>query len=113
MSKGDSYTVKVIEGQPQKVLDEADYRKKIMIVARTIGCDKEMRILFDKYDRLLRSCTNKSEMKSIQTMGIKEISDLLDNGYVGADGRVIVHHEDESIVLVDGYKSKRDAGYDN
>lgn len=110
MPKGDHYTTKIIEGKPQRVLDEVDYRKKLFVVARTIGCDIQLRALFDKYDRLLLNCTNKSERKTIQTMGIKEISDLLDNGYVGAGGSVVIHHEDESIVLVDDYKSKRDAG---
>jgi hypothetical protein len=112
MPKGDHYYWKQIEGREEKVLAESDYRKKILLVARTMGCGIEMQSLFDKYDNLLSRCTNKSERKSIQTMGIKEISDLLDNGYMGANGNLIVHHDDESIVLVDEYKSIRDAGWD-
>jgi hypothetical protein len=113
MEKGDRFTNRVVEGQMQKVLDEDIYRKKIVIVARTMGCLPQALQIFAKYDGLLQNCTNKSERQAIQTMGIKAMSDLLDGGYVGANGKVVVIHDDESIVLVDDYKSKRDAGFDN
>jgi hypothetical protein len=115
MPKGDHYTIKNINGRPEKVLDEADYRKKLIIVARTMGCLEDLLFLFDKYDRLLRTCRNDSEVEAIQVMGIKEISDLIDNGYMGYEGKLTLHQktadgEEKNIILVDDYKSKKDAG---
>ena len=114
MPKGDHYRILDINGRPEKVLDEADYRKKLVIVARTMGCLPELLQLFDKYDRLLRTCRNDKEVEAIQVMGIKEISDLLDNGYMGYQGKLTLHQtvdgEEKNIILVDDYKSKRDAG---
>jgi hypothetical protein len=114
MPQGDHYTIKNINGLPEKVLDEADYRKKLVIVARTMGCLPELLQLFDKYDRLLRTCTNDDEVQAMQVMGIKEISDLIDNGYMGYEGKLTLHQKttdsEKTIILVDDYKSKRDAG---
>lgn len=109
MAKGDRYTWKTVEGRLEKVLEEVDYRKKILLVANTLGCKIEMQALFDKWDGLLKTCKNASEIRAMQIMGIKEISDLLDNGYMGVSGSLIVHNDNESIVLIDDYKTKHDA----
>jgi len=107
-ARGDHFTWKNINGKMEKVLDESDYRRKLQTMARTIGCEKEFLIWQDKYDRLLRTCKNKSEMKAIQAMGVKELSDLLDNGHVGTGGDIHIYDEDEQkmIILVDDYKDR-------
>lgn len=107
----DKFTVMNINGQPQKVLCEEDYRKKLLIVCRTLGCEQEFRQWCDKYDRLLRNCRNPSEIAAIQATGIQALSDLIDNGYVGVDGAVVIRDKDGNAkVLVDDTKTKRHGG---
>lgn len=107
-AKGDRFTWKKIGGKTEKVLDEECYRTKLQTMARTIGCEREYLIWEDKYDRLLRNCKNRSEYKAIQAMGVKELSDLLDNGHVGVGGDLHIYDEEEHkmIILVDDYKDR-------
>ncbi len=107
-ARGDRFTWKNVNGKLEKVLDETSYRVKLQTMARTIGCEKEYLIWQDKYDRLLRTCKNKSEYKAIQAMGVKELSDLLDNGNVGVGGDLHIYDEEEHkiITLVDDRGNK-------
>lgn len=62
----------------KKVLDERETRKKFLIRARNIGREKEMLVLFAKYDNLLRNCTNAEERKGISQLGAYEVGKLLE-----------------------------------
>ena len=75
----------------QIITDEKTYRANLMKEARLIGCEKELVLLFAKFDGLLRNCTNQEERKNIGMLGILEISRLLDNGNVGDGGSLIVN----------------------
>lgn len=61
----------------KRVLDERDTRKRFLTRARSIGCEKEMLLLFAKYDNLLRNCTNAEERKGISQLGAYEVGKLL------------------------------------
>jgi len=63
-----------------KVEPEAKTRQKLLFDARRQGCEKEMRILFNKYDKLLRNCTNQKEREDIGKLGATEIYLLLGGG---------------------------------
>lgn len=112
MATKDRFTMMTINGRQERVLCEEDYRKKLLIVARTLGCEKDWLICLDKYDRLLRNCHNQSEVQAIQAIGIKELSDILDTGYVGVGGEVFIvnQKENKQSTIIDDTKTRRDGG---
>lgn len=73
-----------------KVLPEYETRKRLLEHAKLVGCEPEMIILLDKYDKLLRNCTNDKERKDISKLGSYEVYCLLGRGgslYV--DGQLV------------------------
>lgn len=74
-----------------KIMNEKQYRLKLLGEARLKGCEKEMLILFDKYDKLMRNCTNIQERENIGKLGILEIHNLLDDGHVGIGGELTIN----------------------
>ena len=62
------------------VLSEQETRKRLLTHANLIGCYRDMLILFAKYDKLLRNCTNDKERKDIGKLGILEMYTLLGRG---------------------------------
>lgn len=74
----------------KKVLPEQETRRRLLRDAKKIGCEKEMFLIFTKYDNLLRNCTNEKERKDIAKLGIFEMYTLLGRGgelYV--DGQLV------------------------
>jgi hypothetical protein len=74
-----------------KVLPEQETRTRMLNYAKRRGCEKEMKILFDKFDKLLRNCTNAQERSDIAKLGAYEVYRLLGGGgelYV--DGQLVV-----------------------
>jgi hypothetical protein len=63
-----------------KVLSERETRRRLLAHAREVGCEGDMKILFDKYDRLLRNCTNDKERQDISKLGNYEMYILLGGG---------------------------------
>lgn len=80
-----------LKGETVTVTDEKDYRSKLIGVSRLLGCETELIMIFNKYDTILRNCTNKQEAEAIATMGVIEVSNLFDNGNVGKGGSLIVN----------------------
>lgn len=77
-----------------KVLPEHESRKRWLTHARLVGCEKEMLLLFAKYDKLLRNCTNDKERQDIAKIGVVEFYRLLGGGgklYV--DGQLVINNE--------------------
>jgi hypothetical protein len=73
-----------------KVLREQETRRRLLTHARLVGCEKDMLLLFAKYDRLLRNCTNDKERADIAKLGAVETYQLLGGGgelYV--DGQLV------------------------
>lgn len=72
-------------------LSEKETRKRLLTHARLLGFEKDMLLLFVKYDRLLRNCTNEQERSDISKLGAVETYRLLGGGgelYI--DGRLVV-----------------------
>lgn len=63
-----------------KVLGEMESRRRILKHARLVGMEKDMLIIFAKYDKLLRNCTNEKERADIGKMGAYEVYRLLGGG---------------------------------
>lgn len=63
-----------------KVLGEKETRKRLLTHARLVGCEKDMLLLFAKYDKLMRNCTNEKERTDIAALGAVEVYRLLGGG---------------------------------
>ena len=90
----------LLTGEVAKVDDEATYRKKLEVMARTLGCLPEYLQIVAKFDGLMSKCTNLQERKAMATMGILEIHELLNSkNSVGIgvtlviDGQVIIEQK--------------------
>lgn len=95
MKKMKTINVIDINGEQKTVplVDEKEYRKRLLGEARFKGCEIEMRMIFDKFDKMLRTCSNDEEKKAIGAMGVMEISKLLDSKDVGAGGSLIINNK--------------------
>jgi hypothetical protein len=74
-----------------KVLSERETRRRLLTHAKSIGFEKDMLLLFIKYDRLLKNCTNEKERSDISKLGAVEVYRLLGGGgelYI--DGRLVI-----------------------
>lgn len=76
-----------------KILDEKTFRHNLMNEARAKGCEKELILLFQKFDKLIRTCTNPIEREHIAKLGVIEVHKLIDNGYVGKGGSLVINGE--------------------
>lgn len=73
------------------IQSEREFREALLEKARTLGCEIELLMIFDKYDKLMRNCKNENERKDIGKLGAIEVYKLLDNyGPLSVDGQVIV-----------------------
>ena len=63
-----------------KVLPEHETRFRLLKHARLVGCEGDMKLLFEKYDKLLRNCTNEKERADIGKLGSYEVYRLLGGG---------------------------------
>lgn len=63
-----------------KILSEKETRRRLINVAKHLGCEHEIKTILNKYDLLLTRCTNEEERKAIGTMGAMEIHRLF-GGY--------------------------------
>ena len=69
-----------------KVLSEQESRKRILTHARLNGCEKEILLTFQKYDKLMKNCTNDQERIDMGKLGAIEIYQIL-----GAGGELVVN----------------------
>ena len=63
-----------------KVVNERDSRRKWLARARAEGYEKDMLLLFAKYDRLLRLATDEKERADIAKLGVLEVYKLMGGG---------------------------------
>lgn len=61
---------------PDNPVPEDETRRKYYNLAKKIGCDKELVQIFERYDNLLRSCTNPVERHQIAVMANVEVHKL-------------------------------------
>jgi hypothetical protein len=62
------------------VLKEQETRKRLLKHAKLLGCEGDMKLIFEKYDKLLRNCTNDKERADISKLGAYEVYSLLGGG---------------------------------
>ena len=75
----------------KKVLPEQETRKRLLTHAKLNGCFKEMLLLFAKYDKLLKNCSNKKERDDIAKLGCVEMFNLLSgHGELYVDGQLVM-----------------------
>lgn len=74
----------------KKVLTERQTRGKFLTRARVLGCEKEMLMLFAKYDKLLNNCTNDDERKGISQLGAYEVGKLLEFDELVVNGVTVI-----------------------
>lgn len=82
------------ENISDKIVPEHESRRRWLTYARAHGFEKDMLLLFAKYDKLMRNCTNEQERKDISKLGCVEFYRLL-----GGGGELYV---DEQLVVKDG-----------
>ena len=73
-----------------KVLDEQTTRRKLLARAREEGYEKDMLLLFAKYDKMLRLATSDKERKDIAQFATVAVYQLMGGGgelYV--DGQLV------------------------
>jgi hypothetical protein len=63
--------------QPKRKLSEVEMRQRAINQAKAQGCEMEVRMLFDKYDNLLKNCSNPIERKHIAITAIAELHRIL------------------------------------
>lgn len=73
-----------------KVLTEQETRKRLLTHARIVGCERDMLLLFSKYDKLMRNCTNERERDDMRKLGAVEVYRLLGGGgELVVDGQLV------------------------
>jgi hypothetical protein len=63
-----------------KVLTERETRRRLLTHARMVGCEKDMLLIFAKYDKLMKNCTNEKERLDISQLGAVDVYKLLGGG---------------------------------
>jgi hypothetical protein len=63
-----------------RVLPEQESRRRILTHARIMGCEREMLMLFAKYDKLIRTCSNEAERRDMSQLACTEVYRLLGGG---------------------------------
>lgn len=61
-----------------KPLSEQETRKKMLALAKSRGCLVELKMIFDRYDRLLKEHADPQSRKQIAIMANVEVHKLLD-----------------------------------
>lgn len=77
-----------------KVVDERESRRKWLSRARAEGYEKDMLLLFAKYDKLMRLATDPKEKADIAKLGVLEVYKLMGGGgklYV--DGQLVADED--------------------
>ncbi len=75
----------------KKILSEREYRKNILEIADMLGCRGDVINILNKYDTLLRNCTNPMERQAIGLAGNEEMHFFLSNrpGFILVNGQMI------------------------
>jgi hypothetical protein len=73
-----------------KVASEYQTRQAMLKQAKRLGCEYEMRSLFNKYDNLLRNCSNHLEREGIAQLGAYEIGNLLNYTEFAVNGVTVI-----------------------
>lgn len=73
-----------------RVLPEKESRRRILTHARMVGCEREMLLLFAKYDKLMRNCPTEKERIDMSKLANLEVFKLLGGvGELYVDGQLV------------------------
>lgn len=61
---------------PEAPLTEAETRTRMLGLAKRLGCEMDLRLLFERYDKLLKTCKNEVERQQISVMANVELHKL-------------------------------------
>lgn len=93
-----------------KVASEAETRQKFLTVARRAGRERDMLLLFAKFDKMMKNCDDESKRKDISKIGAVEIYKLLGECFASLKSAGNLHIEANiGELYVDGelvYKGK-------
>lgn len=64
----------------KEVLTEQETRAQYFSLARRLGCEVELRQVFDKFDNLMKTCKNAVERKQIAILANVEVYRLIGFG---------------------------------
>jgi len=64
----------------KQIFSEKETRQHLIDLGKLHGFEGEVKQIFDKYDRLLRNCTNQIEKQAIAMEGVIAVHNLL-GGY--------------------------------
>ena|ERR1700722_900598 len=79
-----------------RVASEWETRKKLLSWARQLGYEKDMLMLFAKFDKILKGCTNEDEHKDMAKLGWAETLKLMGSyGTFFMDGKLVYSKEDD------------------
>lgn len=73
-----------------RVLPEKESRRRILTHSRMVGCEREMLLLFSKYDKLMRNCPSEKERLDMAKLANLEVFKLLGGvGELYVDGQLV------------------------
>lgn len=62
-----------------KTPGEKETRERLIGWARKYGCEKDLIVIFNRFDDALKGCKTIEERKAIQALGVKEVDDFFSN----------------------------------
>lgn len=70
---------------------EKEMRRTVLHMAQLLGCVHEVKVIFLKYDTLLKHCTDANERYQIGLAGVTELHTLMGmRGALIVDGNIII-----------------------
>jgi hypothetical protein len=79
-----------------RVASERETRNKLLSWSRQLGYEKDMLLLFAKFDAMLKNCPNEDERKDIAKLGWAETLKLMGSyGTFLVDGQVVYSKEND------------------
>lgn len=81
-----------------KISSEQESRKNLLSLAKKFKCEKDVKMILDKYDRALKNCTNELERQAIGTAGLAEL-----HKFFYCKGALVVNGQ-EIIPAEEGYQ---------
>ncbi len=74
-----------------KPVTEKEMRNRVIKMAKLLGCVPEVETIFNKYDNLLKGCTNPTERYQIGLAGVSELHTLMGmRGALIVNGQIII-----------------------
>jgi hypothetical protein len=78
----------------KKFKTEAEMRKGLLAIGKALNCQQDVEQIFQKYDKMLKHCTNPDERYLIGLSGVKELHLFLQcKGALVVNGEVILPPE--------------------